>query len=258
MREPARQPDAEIQAGNPWYVESQFLVQLGSSTFRAVVEHRWQIFERAIDEWVRARNGEPPARLLDAGCGDGINLSFLNRMVGARGWPTAIVGADYSALRVGRARELSVARVMRGSVTNLACRDRSFDVVICNQVLEHVPEYERAFSELHRVLRPGGLLIVGVPNEGSALGVLRNHVLQRSILRSTDHVNMFTRESLLAAFQQAHFDVTRVEVEGLFVPHTVLHFWLNRYQPFKRFFDAIGRTFPRCAAGLFVVATRAD
>src|SRR5206468_3134631 len=151
-----------------------------------------------------------------AGCGDGINLAFLARLAGARGWNTKVVGADYSALRLGRANSLLVSRLLQGSVTHLAFQDNRFDVVLCNQVLEHVPEYRTALSELHRVLRPGGLLIVGVPNEGSVLGVMRNHVLQRSILTTTDHVNMFTRKSLLERLREAEFSVVRIEPEGFF------------------------------------------
>ena len=259
MTKTVRRPETEIEAGNPWYIEDQFLVQLGSSSpFRAVVEHRWTVFERSLDEWVRSRGGGAPLRLLDAGCGDGINLSFLSRLVSGRGWPTAVVGADYSALRIRRARALVASPLIQGSVTGLAFRARSFDVIICNQVLEHVPDYRAALSEIYRVLSPGGLLMVGVPNEGSSLGILRNHVLQRSILSSTDHVNMFTRKTLLAGLQGANFAVKRIEPEGFFVPHTILHSSLNGARVIKRALDGIAMMFPSCAAGLIAVATRGE
>jgi len=256
MSKEVRRPEAEIDAGNPWYVEDQFRMQLGSSPFRAVVEHRWQVFERALDEWVQSRGGPPPGRLLDAGCGDGINLSFLTRLIAARRWPTTVVGADYSALRIGRARELNGSRLIQGSVVQLAFQRGSFDVVICNQVLEHVPDYRAAMSELFRVLRRGGLLIAGVPNEGSPLGRLRNGFLQRSILDSTDHVNMFTSHTLRAGLQAAGFEVARIEPEGFFVPHTTAHSLLNASRLVKRALDPVAVVFPGCAAGLIAVASR--
>jgi SAM-dependent methyltransferase len=216
------------------------------------------MFERAIDEWVARNNGAAPVRLLDAGCGDGINLQFVGRLVTARRWATTLVGADYSTLRVSRARALHVSGLVQASVTALGFHDESFDAVICNQVLEHVPDDRAAMLELRRVLRPGGLLIVGVPNEGSPLGLLRNHVLQRSILSSTDHVNMYTRQRLVERLQGADFRVARVEGEGFFTPHTVLHAWLNRWRPVRHSLNSLARLLPSCAAGLQVVATRPE
>ena len=255
MSRDGRNPNAEINAANPWYVEDQFAVQLGSGAFRSVVENRWRVFSAAIDEWVRLAE-RPPERMLDAGCGDGINLSYFSRFVLERQWPTKLVGADYSPLRVSRAANLDASRLVRGSITAAAFANATFDIVLCNQVLEHVPDFRQALREFRRILTPGGLLLIGVPNEGSALGLLRNRLLQRSIMRSTDHVNMFTRRSLFHESGAADLRVVRFEPEGFFVPHTVLHGVLNAWQPMQRSLNSIGRLFPSCAAGLLLVATR--
>ena len=53
----------------------------------------------------------------------------------------------------------------------------SFDVVVCEQVLEHLENYRLAMSELSRVLRPGGLLVVGVPIFPGGLHLIRRHVV---------------------------------------------------------------------------------
>jgi len=249
-----RTPESEIARANPWYTEDQFSIQLGSPAFRAVVENRWRVFSASIDEWIRA-TGAPPARLLDAGCGDGINLSFFARLGRERQWPTHLVGADYSPLRVDRAK-LVGAGLTRTSVTALGFVDRSFDIVVCNQVLEHVPDDHLAFAELRRVLRPGGLLLVGVPNEGSPLAFLRNHVLQRSILRTTDHVNMYTRQVLHDRLTGAGLHVTQMIADGFFVPHTRLHSWLYRSARVRRSLQAITTIAPSCAAGLLATAVR--
>ena len=132
---------------------------------------------------------------------------FSARLADARRWPTQLIAADYSTLRIARARNQRASGLIQTSLTALGVQDASIDVVLCNQVLEHVPDCQAALREVRRVLRPGGLLLVGVPNEGSALGLLRNHVLQRSILRSTDHVNMFTRRLLLDWLRQADLNV---------------------------------------------------
>lgn len=248
-------PVDQIEALNPWYVEDQFDTQLGSPSSRFIVEQRWRVFEASIIGWSKTRGG-PPTAVLDAGCGDGINLQFLTRLTKKHGWSSRVVGIDYSPLRVGRARMTRGAAIVRGSLTALALGDCTFDVVLCNQVLEHVPNDHTALSELRRVLRPGGLLIVGVPNEGSWLATLRNRALQRSILRSTDHVNMYTESKVLEKFQTLDLQILRVHREGFFVPHTALHGWLQRWVVTRTVLSAITRVAPSCAAGLVFVATR--
>jgi len=51
-----------------------------------------------------------------------------------------------------------------GSVLEMPWRDRTFDSIFCTQVLEHVPEPERAIHEFYRCLKPGGILVMSVPH----------------------------------------------------------------------------------------------
>ena len=90
------------------------------------------------------------ARVLDAGCGEGVLVEeYAGRL--------AIEGIDAS---------YSSNRVRRGSLTALPYADGSFDRALCLDVLEHLPFAEQplALSELHRILKPGGELLVSVPN----------------------------------------------------------------------------------------------
>lgn len=50
-----------------------------------------------------------------------------------------------------------------GDVQSLSFADATFDAVVCHQVLEHVPSAERGISEIRRVLKPGGRVLVSVP-----------------------------------------------------------------------------------------------
>ena len=81
-------------------------------------------------------------------------------------------------------------------------------------------------------------------------------MLQRSILTTTDHVNMYTNRMLRMRLERADLDVVRIEPEGFFTPHTVLHGWLNRWDPVRRTLNAIAHAVPTLAAGLLVVARR--
>ena len=92
----------------------------------------------------------PRARVLDAGCGEGVLVDeFRDRL--------AIEGLD---------SHYQSDRVRRGSVTALPYADGSFDQALCLDVLEHLSfdDQERALGELFRVVKPGGGLLVTVPN----------------------------------------------------------------------------------------------
>lgn len=99
-------------------------------------------------------------RVLEAGCGTGLILSRLARVA------EGAVGVDLSAgmLEHARARGLDV---VQGSVTALPFRDASFDTVCSFKVLAHVPDIDGALSELARVTRPGGHVIVELYNRWS-------------------------------------------------------------------------------------------
>jgi SAM-dependent methyltransferase len=103
---------------------------------------------------------ERPRRVLEVGCGEGIVLAALAaRLPDARFDGLEL---DDTALEHARAR-CPGARLVRGDACALPFEDRSFDLVICLEVLEHLPEPGRALRELKRVARSGCLL--SVPHE---------------------------------------------------------------------------------------------
>jgi SAM-dependent methyltransferase len=88
-------------------------------------------------------------RVLNAGCGHR-DITALLRDRGA----TEVVNFDLAS---------SIPGAILGSLAKMPFADNEFDTVYCNAVLEHVPAIDRVMSELTRVLRPGGSMIVGVP-----------------------------------------------------------------------------------------------
>ena len=96
------------------------------------------------------------ARLLDAGCGSGRMLDELERF-------GTVAGTDTSLWAVVAARGRGHHDVEMETLERLHHPDESFDLVTCLDVLEHVPEDERALAELWRVTVPGGHLLVTVP-----------------------------------------------------------------------------------------------
>ena len=88
-------------------------------------------------------------RVLNAGCG--------NRDIGS------IVSRFGSSELVNYDIESTIPGAILGSLVDAPFPNDSFDSIVCNAVLEHVPAIDRVMSELARVLKPGGYLIAGVP-----------------------------------------------------------------------------------------------
>jgi SAM-dependent methyltransferase len=101
--------------------------------------------------------------VLDLGSGAGFDCSIVAREVGPDGH---VIGVDMTPEMVERARE-NVARdgdptveFRLGEIEHLPVADASVDLVVSNCVINLSPEKHRVFEEAHRVLRPGGRLVV--------------------------------------------------------------------------------------------------
>ena len=83
-----------------------------------------------------------------------------------------------------------------------------FDVVICEQVLEHLHNVDLALAEIIRVLKPGGLLIVGVPIFPHGIHLVRRHVVPVTdrlfgVKKIRSHVQAFSKASLLRLLRRS-------------------------------------------------------
>lgn len=111
-------------------------------------------------------------RILDVGCGIGYNLAMLTKIARARNY---VVGIDISlgAIKVAK-RFLRNAKKCYLLVTDaqlLPFKEETFDLVICSEVLEHLPDDQRSISEMARILEKGGEMIISVPVSSKNHGV---------------------------------------------------------------------------------------
>jgi ubiquinone/menaquinone biosynthesis C-methylase UbiE len=159
--------------------------------------HFWYQGMRSITAaLLEDRLTQPGQRLLDAGCGTG---GFLRWAVdhGAFAHVAGIdIGADAIELARGRVPE---AELVVGPLRMLPFADRSFDLVVTNDVLQHVPEGDvpASLAELRRVLDPTGALLVHT--NGSA-----------SFRRERDDWRAYDAATLRAVLATAGFVCTRV------------------------------------------------
>jgi SAM-dependent methyltransferase len=155
---------------------------------------RRRILARVLDRAL-SQAGLAPAGLemLDVGCGTGGTTAFLGRGHRVTGCELDAEAATYSAGR-------GLQGVVRGSAEALPFRDRSFDVVLCLDVLEHHGDDLAVAREALRVLRPGGLLLVTVPCFGFLWGP--HDVLSR-------HRRRYVLPGLLDVLRRAGFAIRR-------------------------------------------------
>ena len=125
-------------------------------------------YETTFDRIVKGLGAQPDQHALDAGCGYCFHLARLAR----RG--LKVTGVDFSetALQHGRANLtqaglIDKVELRQANLLELPFDDGRFDHVVCWGVLMHIPELEKALSELVRVLKPGGRLAIGENNSRS-------------------------------------------------------------------------------------------
>lgn len=161
-------------------------------------------------------------RVLDIGCGEGHFAAVLLR-AGAE-----VVAVDVAAEPLSRARSRHPSLDLRlvESEAPLPFEDTSFDVVWAGETIEHVADTAQWLSELRRVLRSGGLLLITTPDHGplSRLWIgLSRTAFQARFDPRTDHLRFYTRQllaELLADFGFA--DVAVKNAGGLPLARRVL------------------------------------
>lgn len=191
---------AQVEETHPWFCRRRDLVEMLVRRFA----QRLQLRE-----------------VLDAGCGTGANLRRW-----AKWKPDRLVGVDidHGALQHCRTR-VPEALFVRADLTRLPLANRSFDLAICTDVIEHIADDVGVLSELRRVLRPDGMVVLTTPAYRAAYSHHDRHL---------QHVRRYDAADLARAVREAGFAVvywTRFNV--LVTPFL----WA-----YRRFFSKPGRS----------------
>jgi len=138
-----------------------------------------------------AKHAQPDGQLLDVGCWDGAGTTDYGRACRAR----RLFGVEVVEGQAAAAEKRSVT-VARCNLEqpHLPWPNGSMDVVVCNQVLEHMKNIFPVMDEISRVLKPGGLFVASVPNLASFHSrIMLLLGLQPSMIRVFGpHVRSFT------------------------------------------------------------------
>jgi dolichol-phosphate mannosyltransferase len=143
-----------------------------------------------------------PGVVLDVGCGSSRIVQDLER----------VVGLDVLASKLRYLRRRCGALV-QGSVFELPFADETFDGVVCSQVIEHIAGGSRPFEELARVLKPGGLAVIGTPDYGRPWwpAIERAYKLVHPNGYADEHITHYTLPSLRESLERTGFEVLRHE-----------------------------------------------
>jgi SAM-dependent methyltransferase len=137
-------------------------MQMAFTGERYVPELRGQIYYEHLHRYMLAFAMARDLDVLDIACGEGYGAAYL--AVVAR----SVVGVDIdiASVRHAAARYTAMNLSFRvGSCTHIPLPDNSVDLVVSFETIEHIDEQERFLSEISRVLRPDGRLIISAPNK---------------------------------------------------------------------------------------------
>jgi ubiquinone biosynthesis O-methyltransferase len=184
-------------------------------------EERWaspqgRLLDRTQREEVLKLSGPVSGKsILEVGTGSGRFSIGYAKNTGR----VVAVDSSESMLKVARNRALRDGlgiHFLRADADNLPFKDGFFDIVLCVHVLNHIPDYQRTLSEISRMTKKKGKVIVSVPNLLSYYFLVATiYVPLRNFLgRSSYYSHYFTYMELKKAFEKAGLRVT--EVVGLF------------------------------------------
>jgi SAM-dependent methyltransferase len=220
---------------------------------------RYRLLADSVAAYVAERQPTPaaPLDLLDVGVGSGRSLRFLE----AAGVADRIRfhAVDLKPQRLDKVYARDRWQLTQADVNDgLPFPDATFDVLICEQVLEHLTDARRSIAEMARVLRPGGLFILGVPTFPRALAALRPlalRVRERLFGIREGHVLTFTAGDVRrlvessGAFERLALRGARVLSGGVFSP-------LEDFAVWYRFNRWLGARLPGLCVEVQAVARR--
>lgn len=167
---------------------------------------------RTVFEWLDPQDGD---HILDGGCGRGYYLNFVRQVADCH---LTGLELDFPVLRIAQANLRDAAALVNGSLYALPFPDDTFDKVILSEVLEHLDDDVGGLREIVRVLKPGGLVAITVPNANypfwwdpinKTLETAFDRPIRKGLLAGiwANHVRLYTHQQLRQVAGEAGLEV---------------------------------------------------
>jgi len=186
---------------SPRYYNTDNISQYGYSEYVRNKHLTVNLFNRRLDEVLLHTDGRT-GRLLDVGCATGVLLELAR----LRGWEVS--GVDVSAYATGIARDYYRLDVVTGELAEAGYPAEQFDVVVMDDLVEHVADPTSLVREGHRLLKPGGLLTINTPNRAG----LWHRLMGRRWFhyKQMEHTYFFAPHVMTRLLNQEGFDLLEI------------------------------------------------
>ncbi len=161
------QPESEVLATH--YDEDYYRAWTGPQK-----RERIKMWAARLD---RVEKYKQEGRLLDVGCGDGVFLDLAKK----RGWK--VVGTELSSFAALRASDLLEEDIFCGGLLDAGYPEKYFDVVTLWHVLEHVQNPLKYLTEVRRIIKSDGLLVIAVPNVNNIVMQVAYRLIRRKRIK---------------------------------------------------------------------------
>ena len=159
-----------------------------------------QYFQRRKTEVIRnSLEVRPDQVVIDIGCGSGVQL----REIAKTGYARAIgIDVNIHAIQFARERSLPNTEFIIADAQNLPIKPSSADKIVCAEIIEHVKSPQYLVSEITRVLKQGGAVVITTPNDRSVWGVYEFlwDVFGRGRNYGETHLRFFSESGLSSYF----------------------------------------------------------
>jgi SAM-dependent methyltransferase len=170
------------------------------------------VFKRAAHLLQRFKT---KGRLMDVGTGFGFFLSEMKK----RGWE--VTGVEISQRGINYARDRLAVNVYPGPLEKAGFPEEHFDAVTAFYVVEHLPDPITFLKECHRILKPGGLLLLRYPHTTPIKNLLRVLGIENRLYDLPAHLSDFSPETLQRLLERVGFDLCEHFIGGYTLPDSL-------------------------------------
>ncbi len=147
-------------------------------------------------------------KVLDLGCGDGWQTNIYGKFFD-------VTGLDISEVRIKRARNnFPDRKFITGDIYNLELKQKSFDVVLMSELIEHLEEPERALRQAYTVVKDSGYVVIDTPSRSNLTDMFlrllgRNPMWGLTIDKT--HVAFYSQQEVVSLLEKSGFSLIKVK-----------------------------------------------